>query len=99
MKDYSQIKATLTVLEEVQKSLNSNLENCKEYLQEYTEETKLFIKEKDEEGYTRYYRMTDGEKVDCTQWDWEYKQERVSDSKRQIKAYEAVLNHLENFKL
>lgn len=100
MKDFAQIKVTLSVLDEVQKDLLSKKETAVNWYNDYLSEFQDYRKTTNEDGDTAYFRKDkDGGEIDCSKWDYNYAKERVESEERAIKSYDALLTYLDGFKI
>lgn len=103
MKDFSQTKATLTVLEAVQELLKDMKERAEEREAREEEIASKYRKITDEDGNTTYYRrftddegQTGEEQVD--RWSYNYAMEALQDAMREVQAIVEVEDHMDKFK-
>ena len=95
MKDFSQTKATLTILEGVQEWLNDRHERAVERLEREEENMSEYTTEKDEDGNKVY--LHNGEQVD--KWSFTYAVQALQDARREVQAINEVMEHMDKFKL
>lgn len=99
MRDFAQMKVTLTALSDLQADLLNKKETAENWYNDYLNEFKDYTKITDDEGSTAYLkRDPEGGNVDCSKWDYDYALERVNQEKRSIQAYTDILSYLDNFK-
>lgn len=98
MKDFAQTQATLKALDDLQHDLLDKQETAENWLKDYQMELAQYSKITDENG-TAYFKVNDeGDKIDCTKWDYTYAENRVKSQEREIIAYQQLIDHLDTFK-
>lgn len=98
MKDFAQTQATLKALDELQHELIDKKETAENWLNDYQLEFEQYSMITDENG-TAYFKVnSDGEKTDCSKWDYNYAENRVKAQQQEINAYQQIIDFLDGFK-
>ena len=100
MRNYGTMKATLSLLEDVQKTLLDKRGRADDEVEQREQEFKGYKSFLDEDGIRRYQKEDkDGLIEDCDRWTYEYREEQLTEAKQYRDAIDALIKYLDNYKL
>ena len=99
MKDFTQLKATLNALSELQDYILERVERCERYLKDAEEEFQRYRVEQTDDYTNYFYNDKETGERDSDKWNYKYARDAVKGYKDDVESYKAILKHLDTFKL